>query len=788
MKYINISIPRTSFPELTYSVPETLPDLQPGMRVLAPLGARFVTGFVTALDVEPEENTRIKPVADLIDATNLFSHVLLKLTRWMSEYYLAEWGDLLKSALPPGLDVHPERVVKITVRGEYDQQSHPILDVLREKKVLPLKQLYELFGYRGTFSQVRQLEERGSAVLVARGHTQRRGYNMVELVQAASAPENKKQRPIYDYLKQRTSPVTAEELRSDFPNAAATLRKMSESGIVRCYWMPATIKALWPPQKKVERLSGAQQKAFDRISESLNAFRVFLLHGVTGSGKTEVYLRLAKSVLASGKSVLILVPEIALLPLIVHRAEEALRCPISVLHSELGERERMEEWQKAKRGDVRVVIGTRSAIFAPLSALGLIIVDEEHDGAYKQHEYPRYHARESAIMRSKFEGCPIVLGSATPSIESFYNAGNGKYEYLALERRIASKEMPEIRLIDMKQEYKETGNPVFSRLLLEQIEEKLAEQEQVLILQNRRGYASWLMCRDCGNVMECPHCSVTLTYHKAMNRMRCHYCDYSRLTPTRCEKCGSTFQQLFGVGTEKIAEMAAERFPSARIERFDRDATQKKGSLVRILTRFAMREIDILIGTQMLAKGHDFPDITLVGVVGADSSIGIPDFRAAEKLFQLLTQVAGRSGRGHRRGTVILQTFHPDHYAIRCALNQSYEQFYEMEIRFRKLMQYPPFVSLANIVFSGKDSSKTLDEAREFAKLILAFKTESMKMLGPAIAPLAKLGGLFRFQILVKSPSRKSLRECLTSASNHYAQKGKRHAQFSIDIDPYSVV
>lgn len=788
MKYVKVSIPRTSLPAFTYSVPETMAEPETGMRVLVPVGPRFVTGFVVETGAAADEDHKMKAVADLVDPESLFSPVLLKLTKWMSEYYLVEWGDLFKSALPPALDIRQERVVRVTARGEFDATAHPVLDMLREKKAMPLKKLYELFGYRGTFSQVRRLEEKGLVELVAERRPQRRGYNMVEIIEASLPPEKPKEKQIYDFLKDQPGAVSIEELRGKFTSAATAIRKMARDGQARCYWVPASLKVLWPEQQMVTHLNEAQQKAFKHILAKRDEFQVFLLHGITGSGKTEVYLRVANEALAAGKSVLILVPEIALLPLIVHRAERILRCKISVLHSELGDRERLEEWQKAKRGEVRVVIGTRSAIFAPLTNVGLIVMDEEHDGSYKQGEYPRYHARETAIMRAKFEGCPIVLGSATPAIESFYNSGNGKYEYLALERRVAERELPETRLIDMKQEYRETGNPVFSRLLLELVEKKLEAGEQSLILQNRRGYAAWLMCRDCGHVLDCPNCSVTLTYHKAERRMRCHYCGYARLTPTKCEKCGSVFLHLFGVGTEKIAEALKELYPAARIERFDRDAMRSKGHIVKTLTRFAAREIDVLVGTQMLAKGHDFPNITLVGVVGADASIGIPDFRSAERLFQLLTQVAGRSGRGHDRGIVVLQTFHPDHYAIQCALEQSYERFYEKEIRFRKLMQYPPFVFLANLVFSGKDPAKTLEDAREFAKLVLAFKTEPMKLLGPAIASVAKLAGNFRYQILVKSPVRKTLRECLTQAIAHYEKKGKRHSQFSLDIDPYSVV
>lgn len=788
LRYINVSIPKSSLKPLTYSVPDEYPQLSKGMRVLVPLGPRFRTGFVTQTDVEPHQDLTIKPLADVVDAENPFSPVLLKLAEWMAEYYLAKPADILKSALPPGMDIQPMTMIAITSRGEFEEDQHPLLQLLREKKQLPIKEIYHRFGQRGTFSQVRSLQEKGSLQLLAKQPIKRRGYNMVEVIHASDPPEGKKEREIYEYLKRQSGPVWLQDLNDLFPRGSAAIKKMTDRGLLRCYWVPAVPKNVWPELQTVDSLNPAQKKAYEKIRQHADSFGVFLLHGVTGSGKTEVYLRLSQQVLALGKSVLILVPEIALLPLIVHRAQKTLKHPMSVLHSELSERERLEEWQKASRGDVRLVIGTRSAIFAPLKNIGLIVVDEEHDSSYKQKEYPRYHARETAIMRATFEACPIVLGSATPAVESFFNSSNGKYTYLSLPQRVENRPMPSIQLIDMKSEFKETGDYVFSRKLLDQIARRLERKEQILILQNRRGYASVLLCRECGNVLECPRCSVTLTFHKSERRMRCHYCDYSRSAPAKCEKCASTFLHLFGVGTEKIVESFKDLFPNARIERFDRDVTRRRGSIAQILTRFALGEIDILVGTQMLAKGHDFPNVTLVGVVGADSAIGIPDFRASERLFQLLTQVSGRSGRGDEPGNVIIQTFHPNHYAIQCAIEQSYRCFYEKEIRFRRFMQYPPYVALSNIVFSGRNSEKTLEEARKFAKLILVYKTEKMRLMGPAIAPIARLAGESRFQILLKSPSRKQLRQCLNAVMEKFSDQKKLHAQFSVDIDPYSIV
>jgi primosomal protein N' (replication factor Y) len=788
MRLVDVSFPRSPLKPLTYSIPEGFPDLSEGARVLVPVGPRFTSGFVTRSDVSAKDTDGIRAIADVLDKGTLFSDSIVRLTRWMSEYYLADWADLLKSALPPAMDVRPETMVVLTAEGQSREILHPILQLLQQKRNLPLKEIYKLFGHKRIFFELRSLEEAGLIEIVAERKSRRRRDNMIELLASAPVPEKEKERLLYDALSGYPGGLPLEQLQKDFKNLPALVRGMKSKGIVRTYWLPGSALNEWPSFTPVEKMNSYQQRAFEKVQEHLGSFRVFLLHGVTGSGKTEVYLRIAREVLNRGNSVLMLVPEIALLPLFARRAQQALDEPASILHSELAERDRLEEWQKARSGKVRVVIGTRSAIFAPLPNLGLIVMDEEHDGSYKQGEYPRYHARESAIMRAHFENCPIVLGSATPSIESFFNAGSGKFEYLSLASRVEDRPMPRFHLIDMKEEYRETGDAVFSRVLLQLVRDRLEKKEQVLILQNRRGYASQLMCRDCGNVLECPNCSITLTYHKVARRMRCHYCDYSRLAPSKCEKCGSIFMHLYGVGTEKIAEAMKHLFPEARIERFDRDATRKRGSIDRILTRFAHHEIDVLVGTQMLAKGHDFHNITLVGVVGADSAIGIPDFRASERLFQLITQVSGRSGRGMQPGIVVLQTYHPDHYAIRASINQSYRDFYEMEIRFRRLMRYPPYLSLANIVFSGKDAKKVVDECREFAKLILVFKTEPMKILGPAIAPIARLSGLYRFQLLIKSPARKDLHECLRAATDRFgSQDSKRHSQFSIDIDPYSI-
>jgi primosomal protein N' (replication factor Y) (superfamily II helicase) len=426
LRYIKVSVPKNPLKKLTYSVPDHIPRLERGMRVLVPLGSRFLTAFVVQEEAEPEVGLDIRPIADLLDPQNLFSRPLLQLTSWMSDYYLADWDDILKAALPPALDVRPDTLVTISHTGESVASQNAILRILKEKKSLPLKEIYKLFGHRGTFSQLRELEGEGLVEILAGKRTKRRGYNMIEIVRNSEPPSGKKALELYEYLKTMPGAILLEELPPGFSGSSALVRMLVSEGRIRKFWAPSSPLSLWPEIQQVKQLNIAQEKAQERIRVGLNSFGVFLLHGVTGSGKTEIYLRMASEVLTTGKSVLVLVPEIALLPLIVHRARKTLKYPMSILHSELSDRERLEEWQKARRGEVHVVFGTRSAVFAPLQNLGLIVIDEEHDGAYKQNEYPRYHARETAIMRSTFEKCPVVLGSATPSIESFYNAGNGK--------------------------------------------------------------------------------------------------------------------------------------------------------------------------------------------------------------------------------------------------------------------------------------------------------------------------------------------------------------------------
>ncbi|MGE0864612.1 MAG: primosomal protein N', partial [Vicinamibacterales bacterium] len=525
------------------------------------------------------------------------------------------------------------------------------------------------------------------------------------------------------------------------------------------------------------------------------AFHVALVHGVTGSGKTEVYLRLAEAVRRDGRGVLMLVPEIALTPQVAALFRARFGASVAIQHSGLSDGERHDQWHRIRRGDVDVVIGTRSAVFAPLANPGLIIVDEEHDTSYKQDETPRYHGRDVAIMRGKFTGALVVIGSATPTLESYANALAGRYSLVTLNRRVLDRPMAQVQVINMREEIAEAGGEVvLSRALRDAIGARLAEQQQSLILLNRRGFATSVLCRQCGASLECPNCSVTLTVHGNQStasrgaeregwRGRCHYCNFSKPVPKACEKCAAPYMERIGFGTERVEAEVRAAFPGARVTRVDRDTVRRKGSLVEILERVARREVDVLIGTQMIAKGHDFPECTLVGVISADVGLGLADFRSAERTFQLLTQVAGRAGRGERPGQAIIQSLVPEHYSVRLACDQDYRAFYDKEVEFRRAMRYPPQVAMINVVVRGRTFEEAMAGARDLAGAMRGAR--GFVVLGPAPAPLTRLRGEHRVQLFLKATSRRAMRESLQLALSRVTKLSKTIA---VDVDPLSML
>src|SRR5215467_5183529 len=541
-------------------------------------------------------------------------------------------------------------------------------------------------------------------------------------------------------------------------------------------------------------LNPEQDRAFAAIRArfELGEFGVQLLHGVTGSGKTEVYLRAVQDTLARGKTAIILVPEIALTLWIGRQCRAWFGAQfegVAVLHSALGDIERAREWWRVRNGAARVVVGTRSAVFAPAENLGLIIVDEEQESGYKQEETPRYHGRDVAIVRAKLEGALALLGSATPSMESYHHARSGKYELLSLTQRVAYLALPAVEVLDLREEFKQTHrtSPI-SSTLHQGLDECLVFHTQALILINRRGYSWSVICRGCGASVQCANCSISLTHHKDRNRLECHYCGYTQAIPKKCPKCDSLYVYFFGEGSEQLEERLRKEFPKARIARLDRDTARSKRQYQETLGAFAEGALDILVGTQMLAKGHDFHRVTLVGVVGADSSLNMPDFRAAERTFQLLTQVAGRAGRGDLPGRVLIQTFYPEHYAIQDAVKQDYAAFYQRELHYRQVMAYPPFTSLANVIVRDASLDKALQWSNQLSRFFARHAADEIRVLGPASAPIARLKSEYRFQFLLKSPRKAALAKLLSGALSYADSQEIPETALLVDMDPLQLL
>ncbi|MGC1637268.1 MAG: primosomal protein N', partial [Candidatus Acidiferrales bacterium] len=517
-------------------------------------------------------------------------------------------------------------------------------------------------------------------------------------------------------------------------------------------------------------------------------FEAALLHGVTGSGKTEVYMGAIEATLSRGKTAIVLVPEIALTLWLGRLVRARFGATVATLHSGLPDVERAREWWRVRRGEARVVVGTRSAVFAPLENLGLLIVDEEQESSYKQEETPRYHGRDTAVYRARLEGAVALLGSATPSLETYHNARGGKYQLLELTARVANRPLAEVRVVDLREEFRRAHKaaPV-SESLRAAVALRLEEKTQAMILINRRGYSWSSLCRSCGAFVQCENCSIALTYHKSRQRLECHYCGYSIRPPKQCPKCRAEYMYFVGDGAERVEEYLHEHFPSARIARLDRDTVRTKREYQQVLGAFASGQLDVLVGTQMVAKGHDFQRVTLVGVVAADLALGLPDFRAAERTFQLLTQVAGRAGRGDLSGEVLVETHYPEHYAIQLAAKQDYVSFYEKEAHFRRMLHYPPFTALASILVRDRKIENAIRWSRSLAAYFAPFEERGVKVLGPAAAPLARLRQEYRYQFLLKSPRRSALSQALSGTLDFCAKKEIPETSIIVDVDPTSL-
>jgi primosomal protein N' (replication factor Y) (superfamily II helicase) len=608
------------------------------------------------------------------------------------------------------------------------------------------------------------------------------------ILKSAEGKLNTNQRTLIDALAATGGRLLVTTLES-LPVPRTTLSTLVRRRLVEIIEEPArfTISQSKPRTNPfVFRFNSAQKSALCQLHEAVDArrFSGILLHGVTGSGKTAVYLAAMRSVLESGRSAILLVPEIGLTPAVAADLHQIFGDEVAILHSALTDRERAEQWHRSKRGEARIVVGTRSAVFAPVEDLALIIVDEEHDASYKQEETPRYHARDVAVLRAKMADAVVVLGSATPSLESYFNAKKNKYALIELPDRVEQRSLPEVEIVDMRQEFQETGHQqVISRKLAAEIKARLDRKEQIMILLNRRGYSPVALCRSCGKKLECANCAIALTHHKRDHKMVCHYCGHTAPVPKTCAHCGSEYVYFLGTGSEKLEELLHGMFPEARIARLDRDTVRGHQDFERTLNALNEGELDLVVGTQMIAKGHDIHGVTLVGVVGADASLGLPDFRAAERTFQLLTQVAGRAGRGQSPGKVILQTYFQDHYAVLYAAQHDFVGFYEKELRFRSWMHYPPYSALANVIIRGDELDEALRWSGLLGKWFDSTRHEGVRVLGPAAAPILRLKRDYRYHFILKSPSREKLNATLRLMLAHAAQQKIPRAQIVVDVD-----
>jgi primosomal protein N' (replication factor Y) len=786
----------------TYALPETLRHrVRPGSRVLVPFGPRRLTGVVVNChDQPPAMATR--EASRLVDAEPVLDAELLALGRWIAGYYCAPLGEVLRGMLPLAGDVRWAKVWSLTDSGRDaarqlvldSEPGDPVTEVLRLLERRPLTAAYLARAFPLADKTIRSLERRGfvvaEQVTAARDPLRAPAERLrVELGGAPRRAKLKKaERELQAFLELHPGSHNLKDLENLVRNASPAARALARKGVVSLEAEPIALRV--SPASTPRRLNTAQQGAFDQIRRGLDGgrFHAFLLHGVTGSGKTEVYLNAIEAVLRQGRSALLLVPEIALTPAMAGQFLARFPDRVAILHSAFTDVERSEEWRRIRSGAASVVVGTRSGVFAPVRNLGLIVVDEEHDGSYKQEETPRYHGRDVAVVRAHDAGACVLLGSATPSLESRYNAQSGKYTLLELPARIEERPMPTVELIDMRQEFLETRRQAtFSRKLTAALAERLANHEQTIILLNRRGFSSFVACRACGERVECVNCSVTLTFHKRDRRLLCHYCGYAQKPPSACPKCSSDHIYFLGLGSERVEEELHRDFPAARIARLDRDTATGGRRFETILNGFRKGDYDILVGTQMIAKGHDIPNVTLVGVISADMGLGVPDFRAAERTFQLLTQVAGRAGRGSVPGIVLIQTIQPDHYAIRLAAAQDYAAFYEKELAFRRALHYPPFSAMANVLVRGEKKEVALGMSTSLARLFTP-PPDKLRVLGPAEAPVARLRNEYRYQFLIKAASRRALSEWLQRV-RRFAQEHKWGATaLMIDVDPLTLM
>jgi primosomal protein N' (replication factor Y) len=821
MRLVSVAVPVPMLDALTYALPDDVSAPAVGTRVLVPVGSRVMTGCVlgtpngaAASDhsiANADEAPRIKDVVDVLDDRAFLPDDVVRLAVWVADYYACGVGEAIAAAMPPRAWIESERHAQITEAGRGRTESErglrrKILDKLQSGTPVRVSSIGATG--KGIHAALVALERDGLVTMTQPLKGQATAFRTVRIAaltaqgfdiagadtddqRSSKVKLGERQRAALDLLHGAPDGIETAQLRRE-GIGAQTLSRLAALGLIAFSRQqvdrdPFDVAAARAVPAPAVQLTAEQSAALARLSTlaDASAFQPVVLHGVTGSGKTEIYLRLAQRVHAQGRSVLLLVPEIALTPAVAMTFRRTFGDRVAIQHSALSDGERHDQWQRIRRGDVDVVVGTRSAVFAPLRTLGLIIVDEEHDGSYKQEESPRYHGRDVAVMRGRHAGALVVLGSATPSLESYHNALNGRYELQTLDKRVLDRPLADVRVVDMREEYAAAGpDVILSSVLCESLAARLGEREQAIVLLNRRGFATSVVCRQCGSTLECPNCSLSLTVHRAARRARCHYCNYAIPVPKACLKCAGGFLEQIGFGTERVEAEIRARFPEARVNRVDRDTMRRRGAITALLERFSAGELDVLVGTQMLAKGHDFPNVTLVGVISADVGLGLADFRAAERTFQLLTQVAGRAGRGQVRGEAIVQTLFPTHYSISHACRQDYRAFYREEIKFRESMRYPPAVGLVNAIVRSRTFDGAMQDAAEIVRGLRS-GGHAFRVLGPAPAPLGRLKGEHRVQFFLKGTNRGAMRRAVQAA---LASRPEIARRTTVDVDPVSVL
>lgn len=782
-----------------YSIPVRLEEiLEPGMRVIVPFGPRKITGFVLET-ASTSAYDKLKDLIDVLDITPVLTEELLSLGQWLADETISLYITAYQVMLPQVLkSQYKKELVRMT-----DDALEPSLESLFAGRDIVTFEEFErsTIGYHQVLKAINSGDIQVNYLVKSRitkktetvikpgvaDHLLEEAYNDM-------SNNAKKQRELLAYFIQNPDTITKKQLMAKIGTGSSTIKALLDKKLLismkqEIYRNPYNDAAI--ERTTALTLTDQQKEAIEPIKQSLTDHRhdVFLLHGVTGSGKTEIYLQAIEDVINQGKEAIVLVPEISLTPQMVHRFKGRFGSDVAVMHSALSSGEKYDEWRKIYHRQVKVVVGARSAIFAPFENLGIIIIDEEHETSYKQEDQPKYHARDVAIWRAKHHNCPVILGSATPTLETYARAKKGVYQLATLSKRTNEKAMPEVEIVDMRNELHEGNRTMFSRKLREKIETCIAKKEQIVLLLNRRGYSTFVMCRDCGHVKECPHCDIALTYHKNLNQLKCHYCSYEEPMPTICPECSSELIRYFGTGTQRVEEALTQLIPEARIVRMDVDTTRRKGAHEKLLTQFGNGEADILLGTQMIAKGLDFENVTLVGVLTADSMLHLPDFRSSEKTFQLLTQVSGRAGRHELPGEVIVQTYTPDHYSIELASQYSFTEFYMKEMAMRKTFHYPPYVFLTLVTVSHPNKVKVVQTTQKIVQSLLQKVKEDTIILGPTPSPMARIKDRYRYQCMVKYKNEPNLRNILRNILDQFDDDiRKNDLLISIDMQPYQMM